>query len=98
MLFPAGYESIQRAPLTTLVEALRRGEQEYARHLFLAAHFMPEDKRELAMKHLIQKIRFASEADEMVPPSMGALRVLSREDLPVTDRRAWLLWWQNRER
>lgn len=97
MLFPAGYESIQRAPMTTLVEALRRGGQQYARHIFLAAHFMPEEKREVAMKQLIEKIRFAGDADELVPASMGALRVLSRQDLPVTDRRAWLLWWQNRE-
>ena len=27
---------------------------------------------------------------------MGALRVLSREDLPITERRAWLTWWQTR--
>ena len=26
--------------------------------------------------------------------AMGALRVLSRQDIPVTDRRAWLRWWQ----
>jgi hypothetical protein len=80
--------------MVTLVEALRRGEAKYARHVFLACHFMPATEREKAMELLVEKIRFAKDSDELARAAMGSLRLLSGQDIPVTDRRQWLVWWQ----
>lgn len=94
LLYPEGYEKIQAAPLEVLRIALRRGGERVWRHIFLAAHFLPVAQRETAMALLIDKVRTGAGTDTKV--AMGALRLLSQEDIAVTDRGAWLRWWQRR--
>ncbi len=95
LFYPEGHESIAKKPLTTLLEAIRRGDAKLFRHVFLAAHFMPEKDHEKAMSRLIRWVR--SGTAEQARVAMGSLRVLSRVDRPVTDRDAWLLWWKSRK-
>lgn len=92
LVYPKGYESVEKAPLTTMREAQRRGDAKYFKHTFLAAHFMPTKDRDKAMAVLIQHVRNGTASQARV--AMGSLRVLSREDLGITERRAWLMWWK----
>ncbi len=92
LVYPEGFESVQKAPLATLREAQRRGDAKYFAHTFLAAHFMPTKDRDKAMAVLIQHVRNGTVTQAHV--AMGALRLLSGEDLPITERREWLRWWK----
>jgi hypothetical protein len=90
LMYPAGYEPIQQEPLKTLQRALRRGDR--FKHTLLATWFMPEQDREAAMALLIGQVRTGTPAQAQV--AMGALRMLSKQDLPVTERHQWLIWWK----
>jgi hypothetical protein len=95
LLYPEGYESIEKKPLVTLLEAIRRGDAKLFRHVFLATHFMPEKDREMATSRLIIWVR--SGTGEQARVAMGCLRIMLRVDRSVTDRDAWLLWWNSRK-
>jgi hypothetical protein len=92
MSYPAGYEAIQKAPLATMREAQRRGDAKYFKHTFLAAHFMPPKDRDNAMGLLINHVRTGTASQARV--AMGALRLLSGQDMGINERRAWLVWWK----
>jgi len=92
LVYPSGYESVEKSPLATLREAQRRGDAKYFKHTFLAAHFMPTKDRDKAMGVLIQHVRTGTASQARV--AMGALRLLSREEFGLTERRAWLMWWK----
>jgi hypothetical protein len=92
MAYPPNHGSIQRAPLKTLREALRRGSPKYFRHILLAAMKMPKEHKDEAMAALVRKLRVGTGDQARV--AMVSLRALSGEDLPVTDRQKWLRWWE----
>lgn len=92
MLFPAGYQAVQTQPLATLRVALAGKQAKHFPHQFLAAYFMPDQDREAAMALWIDAVRVGTPAQARV--AMGALRLVSRANLPVSDRESWLLWWQ----
>ncbi|MEE2887332.1 MAG: hypothetical protein VX951_07855 [Planctomycetota bacterium] len=92
LVYPKGYESVEKNPLATMREAQRRGDAKYFQHTFLAAHFMPTKDRDKAMAVLIQHVRNGTASQARV--AMGALRLLSREEFEITERRAWLMWWK----
>lgn len=92
--YPQGVESVRRAPMVTLREALRLGPEAHARHLYLAARFLPEGAREEAMSMLIRTVRLGNSGE--VRLATAALQVVSGETLPVGARDAWLEWWQRR--
>lgn len=92
LVYPKGYESVEKNPLVTMREAQRRGDAKYFQHTFLAAHFMPTKDRDKAMAVLMQHVRNGTASQARV--AMGALRLLSREDIEITERRAWLIWWK----
>ncbi len=92
LAYPPNHGHIQRAPLKTLREALRRGSPKYFRHVLLAAHLMPDKQKDQAMIALMRKLRVGTGDQARV--AMVSLRVLSGENLPITDRQAWLLWWE----
>ncbi len=94
-LYPAGFEPIQDKPLVTLREALRRQNPDYARHLYLAATFMPESSWEQALALLMTTIRMGEPSQARY--AMAATRRLSGVDLAVDDRQGWLQWWQARK-
>lgn len=92
LAYPAGYEAVKKAPLATMREAQRRGDAKYFKHTFLAAHFMPPKDRDNAMGLLINHVRTGTASQARV--AMGALRLLSGEDIGINERRAWLVWWK----
>lgn len=94
MLYPEGVASVQKSPFDTLCHALRGGDPRFFRHVFLASHFMPEKQREEAIRLLIDQLRLGQPDAARV--TMGALRLLTRSDIAVTDRQAWLEWWDER--
>lgn len=91
--YPPNHAPIQRAPLKSLGEALRRGSRKYFRHVILAAHFMPAEDREQAMVLLARKVRVGTTDQARV--AMVGLRIVSGQDLEVTDRQVWLQWWEH---
>jgi len=90
--YPPNHGPIQRAPLKTMGEALRRGSRKYFRHVVLAAHFMPAEDAEQAMVLLVRKLRVGTKDQARV--AMVGLQILSGQDLGVTDRQIWLRWWE----
>ncbi|MHC4853211.1 MAG: hypothetical protein ACYTF5_14450 [Planctomycetota bacterium] len=90
--YPPNHGHIQRAPLKTLREALRRGSPKYFRHVLLAAHFMPANLSDQAMGLLVRKLRVGTNDQARV--AMVGLSMLSGENLGVTDRQVWLHWWE----
>lgn len=94
VLYPTGYEVIRDQPMKTLRGAIALGDPKHFPHQFLAAHFMPEEKRDQAIELLIQNVRLGNRAQARV--AMAGLAVLTGEDIPVGDRDAWLSWWQGR--
>jgi len=92
--WPAGYRATEKAPLTTLRNALAIGDAAHFPHVFLAAHFMAPADREAATRLLIEQLRFGRPDQGRV--AMAALAVLTGESWPVGDRHAWLAWWQSR--
>lgn len=96
MAYPPNHGPIQQAPLRTMSEALRRGSRKYFRHVVLAAHFMPEKDAEQAMVLLVRKLRVGTPDQARV--AMVSLRILSGQDLGVTDRQVWLRWWEHHKK
>ncbi|MCA8948545.1 MAG: hypothetical protein KDE27_03535 [Planctomycetes bacterium] len=90
-LWPAGYEPIAARPLATLREALRRGDPEHFRHVFLGAVFTKGAEREQALALLIDQVRFGPEPLARV--AMATLQELTGRSTTVGDREAWLAWW-----
>ncbi len=94
VFYPPGIKSVETKPFTTLKEALRRAERKYFSHIYLAAHFIPDDFREDASQLLIDSVRNGRADQGRV--AMASLGVLTGEPYSVEDRTAWLEWWQRR--
>ncbi len=93
--YPLGVESVRRAPLTTMRNALRLGDEAHFNHIFLAAHFMPEDLWREAQELLIAPIRL--QGPDLARVCMASLALISDADLAVDDRQGWLRWWGKQE-
>jgi hypothetical protein len=105
-VLPPGFPAIARAPLTTLREAVRRGDPEHFGHQYLACVLLdPRDKRQAG--DLLAGV-LGSGKGAQVTVALGCLRKLfgrpSRvvalgTQAPVVERGDWLEWWrENRER
>lgn len=93
--WPRGHESIAKAPLVTLREAIRLGDEGHFQHVFLAALFCTGPDRDVAIGLLVDQIRLGTPAQSIV--AMAALRAVTGVRQSVADREAWLAWWQLRQ-
>lgn len=93
--WPRGYESIAKAPLPTLREAIRLGDEGHFQHVFLAALFSAGADRETAIGLLVDQVRLGTQAQAIV--AMAALRTVTGVKQSVVDREGWLAWWQLRQ-
>jgi hypothetical protein len=89
--YPRGVESVRRAPLTTMRNALRLGDAAHFNHVYLAAHFMPKELWPDAQAMLIGPIRL--QGPDLARVCMASLALISDADLAVDDRHGWLRWW-----
>jgi hypothetical protein len=102
-VLPRGFEAVQRAPLTTLREALRLGDRSHFPHVYLACEFLPPERRGEAGDLLTASLRTASpELSAVVLAGMRKIfgrpvRPVAGIELPVTDRDDWLAWWRDHE-
>lgn len=93
--WPRGYESIAKAPLVTLREAIRLGDEGHFQHVFLAALFCSGPDRDVAIGLLVDQVRLGTQAQSIV--AMAALRAVTGVKHSVADREGWLAWWQLRQ-
>lgn len=95
--WPAGYGTLQKAPLAELKASLRVFEPRTFPRAWLAAvaaASAPTADREAAIGLLLEPVRFGRADQAQV--AMAALRELTGERLLVGDRDAWLAWSQAR--
>lgn len=92
-VWPAGVEPIRKAPLTTLREALRRGDVDHFPHVWLAARFLAPTDRGLGLRLLLDTIRLGT-PDAAVAAMAAAREIVGDPSPPIGDREAWLAWWQ----
>jgi hypothetical protein len=92
--YPAGHEAVRERPMDTLREAMRRGDPEHFRHVWLAAVFAPSSEHEAVLEALIGWVRIGRPDQQRV--AMAALKVVTAAAPTVGDRESWLAWWQAR--